>query len=587
MAIKKPLKKAEPRVVAEAPRVQTAYRIPDFSGGLDLSCKDWERRIRLGQSLMPTGLLESLDQERMMKAQAHYDFLHLPDVPGTPTMGEVGANWYREIVGAVFGAWNGIERGINEFFILVPKKNSKTTNSAGIMLLATLLSERPRAEFLLVAPTQLVANLSFQQAVGMIEADDDLRKMIQVQEYHKKIIVRHNKCSLQIKSFDPKVLTGTKPAGVLLDELHVIAEHSNADRVLGQIRGGLISQPEGFLITITTQSERVASGVFRTELLKARKVRDGALKLKILPILYEFPEKMVKNEEWRNPENWGMVTPNMGLSITLDRMVESYNGAVADGEEELRRWSSQHLNLEIGLALRTDHWVGGKFWQQTAVPMDLEKLIAESDVVTVGIDGGGLDDMLGFTACGRNKETAVWTTWSKAWLHKIALERRKSEIHNYRDFEKEGDLSIVDALGEDIAELGDLLEQVHKSGKLNLIGVDPSGIGAIIDEIDARGIDTAKQVVGVSQGWRLNGAIKTTERKLADGTLKHATQRLVSWCVENARVEPRGNAILITKQASGTGKIDPLMAAFNAIELMSRNPEGKKDYQIHFLGGNS
>ena len=46
----------------------------------------------------------------------------------------------------------------------------------------------------------------------------------------------------------------------------------------------------------------------------------------------------------------------------------------------------------------------------------------------------------------------------------------------------------------------------------------------------------------------------------------------MAWAVSNARVEPKVNAIVITKQASGTAKIDPLMAAFNAIALMSTNP---------------
>jgi phage terminase large subunit-like protein len=68
------------------------------------------------------------------------------------------------------------------------------------------------------------------------------------------------------------------------------------------------------------------------------------------------------------------------------------------------------------------------------------------------------------------------------------------------------------------------------------------------------------------------GVIKTAERKLADRTLCRGGQGPMAWVVSNAHVEPRGDAIIITKEASGTAKIDPLMAAFNDIAWMAPNP---------------
>jgi phage terminase large subunit-like protein len=67
------------------------------------------------------------------------------------------------------------------------------------------------------------------------------------------------------------------------------------------------------------------------------------------------------------------------------------------------------------------------------------------------------------------------------------------------------------------------------------------------------------------------------ERKLAEGTLMHGGRPLMAWCVGNAKVEQRANSILITKQASGTAKIDPLMALFNAGDLMGRQPAAQGD----------
>jgi len=115
------------------------------------------------------------------------------------------------------------------------------------------------------------------------------------------------------------------------------------------------------------------------------------------------------------------------------------------------------------------------------------------------------------------------------------------------------------------------------------VGVDPAGVGGILDALVEAEVPQDK-VIGISQGWKLGGAIKTAERKLAEGILVHGAQPMMAWCCSNARVEPRGNSILITKQASGAAKIDPLMAMFNAVSLMALNPAPpQKQYQMLIL----
>ena len=125
--------------------------------------------------------------------------------------------------------------------------------------------------------------------------------------------------------------------------------------------------------------------------------------------------------------------------------------------------------------------------------------------------------------------------------------------------------------------------QCEEAGLLDRVGVDAAGIGPVLDALEERGI-AGDRVVAISQGWRLNGAIKHTERQLAATALGHAGQALMRFAVENAKVEPRGNAIVITKQAAGWAKIDPLLALLDAASLMAMNPEPRrKDYQIHFV----
>jgi phage terminase large subunit-like protein len=320
--------------------------------GWDLSCPDWEDRLRTGRSLVPD--LPLIDAFSAARAVAVFDKLRLADVPGTPTMGEAGGEWFRDIVRALFGSLNPAtrERMIRELLLLVPKKNSKTTNGALLMLTALLLNERPNASLILTAPVQDVAQLAFDAVAGAIELDPVLKQVLHVRDHLKRIEHRTTKAELQIMSFDPAALTGQKPLAVLVDELHVIAKMGKAASAIRQLRGGMLPFPEAFLAFITTQSEEPPSGVFGAELEKARAIRDGKQAGAMLPVLYEFPEAIQKDQElWRNPDCWPMVTPNAGRSISIPRLVEEMRTAENTSQDELIAWASQHLNVEIGLSL--------------------------------------------------------------------------------------------------------------------------------------------------------------------------------------------------------------------------------------------
>jgi phage terminase large subunit-like protein len=275
----------------------------------------------------------------------------------------------------------------------------------------------------------------------------------------------------------------------------------------------------------------------------------------------------------------------LGASVDEETIKREFKKAEIEGPTSMQGFLAKHLNIQIGVSAKAQAWAGADYWEAAAGEVTLDTIFDRCEVIEVGIDGGGLDDLLGLSVLGREMGTGNWLLWTRAWCHAIALERRKSEAPKYHDFAKDGDLVIVEEIGQDIKQVGDVVRKCEESGLLDRIGVDQAGIGAIADEIEAGdengwGAIEHDRIVGIPQGWRLNGAIKTTERKLAEKTLIHGGQAMMNWCVGNARVEPRGNAISITKQASGTGKIDPLMAVFNCVALMAMNPESRSRKSI-------
>ncbi|AJO76487.1 terminase large subunit [Pseudomonas sp. MRSN 12121] len=538
------------------------------------ACPEWWRLLAAGESIIPAPLFPD-EAEASLEV---FKGLKIVDAPGSPTIEASCAPWVLAFAGAVFGSYNSEtgERLIREVMLCIPKKNSKSTIAAGIMLTALIRNWRLSAEFIILAPTKEIADNSFIPAKDMVNNDDELKALLHVQPHLRLITHRETGATLKVVAADSDVVGGKKAVGVLIDEAWLFGKNPKAADMIREATGGLLSRPEGFIIWLTTQSNEPPAGVFRSKLNYARGVRDGRIDdNRFLPIIYEFSQEMIKSGDARKPENFHLVNPNINYSVDRATLERLHMQAEIDGEAEMRGFLAKHLNIEIGLALMSDSWVGAAFWEpQAREGMTLDDLLEQCEVIVVGGDGGGLDDLLGLAALGRVRESRVWLHWAHAWAHPSVLERRKSEAPRLLDLQATGDLTIVDKIGDDVDQLAAIVARINEAGLLDKVGLDPAGIGAVLDALADVGIDE-EQIVGISQGWKLTGAIKTTERRLADGSLFHCGQPLMAWACGNAKGVPSANAFLITKQASGTAKIDPLMATFNAVSLMALNPEAR------------
>lgn len=566
------------------------------------ACLDWEERIVAGQSLLPCGPLFPDEAEAGLRI---FRNLRIVDQPGRPTFEQISRPWVFDLPTAVFGAYDadGDNRGrrlIREFFELVSKKNGKSTQAPGIMLTALIRNWREEGEFYILAPTKEAADNSFGPAQSMVNANDDLAALIHVQPFQRTLTHRKTGATLRVLAADSQTVSGKKTIGMLIEELHEFGMRADAGAMLREARGGLASRPEGFVISISTQSSKPPAGVFLDTLTEYRDIRDGKVVApNKLGLLYEYPAAMIEQKAYELQTFWHITNPNLGASVDVAFLEDERASAERKGKGDLADFYAKHLNVQIGLALSGEAWRGGDYWEKAADPtLTLQALLERCEVVVGGIDGGGLDDLLGLNLTGREKDEVEalitvtdedgterqelrlikrWLSWSRAWVQSDVLELRPEIAPRLEDFRKQGDLVVCSHPMQDILEVADIIERVKDLGLLPdkaAVGLDPQGVSALIDELAGRHIE-GEQVAAVSQGFRLSPAVWGLERKLKDGTYIHADQAMMDWCVGNAKAVQRGNAVIITKEVAGKAKIDPLMAAFDAAMLMSRNPEAR------------
>lgn len=549
--------------------------------GMDWSTAvpDWESRIKAGKSLLPELPLHDKYAEKALNV---FKNLRAPDIDGFPLYGDICEPWVFDLVRVIFGSYDPElkRRYLREFFVMIPKKNGKTAIAAAIIVTACILNEMPEAQFILIAPSIELARNAYDQAAGIIKRTPMITPIFAPPQETNRTIKNLNTAipsKIMIKAADADIVTGLKNATVLIDETHVFANRPAAKGVFTEVRGAM-SHPQNkhFLLQITTQSKVTPTGVFKTELSTARKVRDGKLKRPMVALLYELPFDLVTENKWKNEDTWGLVNPHLGRSVDLNFLRDELSKAEDEGAESLALLASQHFNVEIGTAQGDDGWRAQTYWDSAAdTSLSLDALLKRSEVCVVGIDGGGDDDLCGLVVMGREKGSRRLLVWCHAWCQKEVLQLRPSIAPSLETFARDGDLTICKEPFQHVFEAVDIVRRVSENGLLPDeagVGVDVAGLPELVDELENAGFG-APLATSVPQGWKLQSAIKSIPLRLKAKSLRHGGQPIFAWSIGNSKVEVTRSNQYITKALAGAAKIDVTIGLLNAAILMFLNPE--------------
>lgn len=235
--------------------------------------------------------------------------------------------WQKAFLAATFGFVHKIDgtRKYREVFLVVARKNGKSTIASGIGLYAQVADNEPGSEVYAVATKKDQAKLVWLEAKRMVKKSPVLLKRIK--PLVSEMVSDWNDSSFKPLGSDSDTLDGLNVHCALLDEIHAWKDKNLYDVIVD----GTSAREQPLLVMITTAGT-VREAVYDLKYDEAEMVLngfddpDGYHDDRFLPIIYELDERT----EWTDPTKWKKANPGLGTIKKTDQLQTKVNKAKAN-----------------------------------------------------------------------------------------------------------------------------------------------------------------------------------------------------------------------------------------------------------------
>lgn len=290
----------------------------------------------------------------------------LPHVKGRwATRTIVLADWQCFVLCVVFG-WLRKSDSLRRFrtvYICVPRKNTKSTMTAGVGLYMLGPDGEQGAECYAAATTGDQARAVFDVAKGMVRKEPRLTSRFGIEAGEHAIYVKRDLSSFRPLNAEASTQDGLNLHFGSVDELHAHKRRDLWDVL--ETATGSRSQPILWAIT-TAGVDR--SGICYEQDGYVRKLLEGlAENDAYFGIIYTIDDEDM--DSWMRPEVWAKANPNLGISVSIDDLQAKCAKAL-----QMPSAQSTFLTKHLNVWTNADHqWMEMLAWDRCANPLLLEE----------------------------------------------------------------------------------------------------------------------------------------------------------------------------------------------------------------------
>ena len=421
--------------------------------------------------------------------------------------------WQKAFLSVVFGVLDDSgHRQFREVVLIVARKNGKTLFAAAIANYCLFLDGEYGGRIYFAAPKLEQANLCYEAFLQMIYHEPTLNGM--AKKRRTDVYVSDNNSSAKPLAFSAKKSDGLNVSLCIADEIASWQGDAGL-KFYEVIKSSFGARKQPLLLSLSTAGY-INDGIYDELMKRCTAVLLGSSKeSRLAPFLYMIDDP----EKWNDINELQKSNPNLGVSITVDYLLEEI--AIAEGSlSKQAEFKTKYCNVKQNSA---QAWLPFEAVDNiSGEALKLEDF--RSSYCVGGIDLSQTTDLT--SCCAVIEKSGKLYVFSQFWMPENRLrERIEEDGVPYDIFIKQGFLSLS---GENYVDYNDCFNWfkrlVEQFEILPLkIGYDRYSAQYLVEDMKKYGF----HMDDVYQGTNLTPVIKETEGLIKDGAFNIGNNNLL------------------------------------------------------------